>query len=488
MFHAPLRHGGIVSSIEPIVVEAAGLSSGELLARGIVEMLVHGHFLGTDTLYGKMHTLSADSVSSWESGRFAGSKRLWTVEPSDNRWDRGPDELVEEMYHETCRAVSSALQQCNRWILPLSGGMDSRLIACVGADEGVNLQAYTYGPAAWEEVICAQQAAHALAIPWRRIGVGVDYLSDHTPMWFDWFGSSLHAHGMYQMPFLASCKERPGMIADGFYGNNLAGGGHPSDGLLSRDDAPWHAFRKGYFTHWQPAELQGLLPFDPSSALEEMADIMEAQLSLVKHWPFYHQRNAIDMWNRQQRFVFYQPMMYDYFKGGLSPFLDRTYARFCMSLPRLALEGRRLQREMLARYWPRVAAIRGTFSGVFPQTLTKRWLLRAGVASLLPPSLRFGPLREFATCPNTMEIDCVRAHGWEALYPLSPQFDGAGLFDAELVMQTADRAIRGYDAIAYNKVRALQAVVYRLRDRRETDAVAGDLRHDRAQRRAVHAA
>jgi len=462
VFHASLREGAVASSIEPIVVEAAGLGSREMSRRGIVEMLVHGHFLGTDTLYERMHTLPADSVSCWQNGRFTGSAMLWTVEPSDSRWDRGWEELVEEMYHQTYRAISSALRQDDRWILPLSGGMDSRLIACVGADEGVNLQAYTYGPAAWSEPIYARQVADALETPWQRVDVGVDYLSDYTPMWFDWFGSSLHAHGMYQMPFLLSCIGQPGVIPDGFYGNNLAGGDHPSAGLLSREHEGWQAFRNGYFTHWRPSELTALVSFDPAPALEEMADIVEMQLSRVEHWPFYHQRNAIDMWNRQQRFTFYQPMMYDYFKGAASPFMDRTYARFCMSLPRLALEGRRLQREMLERYWPQVAEIGATFCPIFPQKLTKRWLLRAGAASVLPARLRLGPLREFAPAPNTMEIDCTRAHGWEALHPLSPQLDGGDILNAELIVATANRAIRDYDTVAYNKIRALQALVWRL--------------------------
>lgn len=51
VFHAPLHDGGVASSIEPIVAEAADFRTYHFLLRGIVEMLVHGHFLGTDTLY-----------------------------------------------------------------------------------------------------------------------------------------------------------------------------------------------------------------------------------------------------------------------------------------------------------------------------------------------------------------------------------------------------------------------------------------------------
>ena len=46
---------------------------------------------------------------------------------------------------------------------------------------------------------------------------------------------------------------------------------------------------------------------------------------------------------------------------------------------------------------------------------------------------------------------------------MSPDVDG-DLLNAELVVQTAQHAIRDYDDNAYNKARSLQTLVYRLTD------------------------
>lgn len=63
VFHTSTHGVSIASSLEPPVVSAAGFTSENFSRRGIVEMLVHGHFLGTDTLFTEMQTLLPDSVS-----------------------------------------------------------------------------------------------------------------------------------------------------------------------------------------------------------------------------------------------------------------------------------------------------------------------------------------------------------------------------------------------------------------------------------------
>jgi hypothetical protein len=140
--------------------------------------------------------------------------------------------------------------------------------------------------------------------------------------------------------------------------------------------------------------------------------------------------------------------------------MNRDYARFCLSLPRLALEGRRLQKEMLKQYYPRVAKIRGTFHGT-PLILSKRFLARRLASDLLPRMFKRGPLREFAPTQPTCDFDCMKATGWKAMYPLSPALTDQEIFDNSVVLDTARRAMN-YSVADLVKVRELQTVIYRL--------------------------
>jgi hypothetical protein len=152
----------------------------------------------------------------------------------------------------------------------------------------------------------------------------------------------------------------------------------------------------------------------------------------------------IDFWNRQHSFVSYHPMMYDYWKGVSTPYMNREYARFCLSLPRLALEGRRLYKKMLKRYWPEVAKIRGTFSES-PLIVTNRYTAKRIAAYLLPRKLRVGPLREFNLAPTNMEPSCVLATGERAIYPLPEKVDAMAqtFFNKEGILHAIREAKKG---------------------------------------------
>jgi hypothetical protein len=154
-------------------------------------------------------------------------------------------------------------------------------------------------------------------------------------------------------------------------------------------------------------------------------------------------------------------MMYDYWLGVGTPFFNRIYAHFCLSLPRLALEDRRLQKLMFRRYYPKVAAIPGTY-GPLPLILSKGHLVKAGIASLFPKAMRRGPLRQFAPIPNTFEADCVKKNGRTALWPVYEAWDQlTEWFDMDEIHRTLEQALAG-EPRAHVKYMPLQAVAYRL--------------------------
>ena len=144
VFHTVLAQGRIASTLEPAVVAAAGYTSDDVFLPSLISLLIHGNFLSDWTLFKEMKVAPPDCVAEWDGPAFRWKQYL-TVKPTDERWEEGWDELVDEMHELSRQAIAKVLRTQPTWILPLSGGLDSRLIARVGAELGVDMYTYTWG-------------------------------------------------------------------------------------------------------------------------------------------------------------------------------------------------------------------------------------------------------------------------------------------------------------------------------------------------------
>ena len=458
VYHARVGQGRIASTLEPVVVAAADLGADDFFLPGLVSLLVNGHFLGDWTLFGGMKTVPPDSVVEWGDSGFH-TRFLDTIQPTDRRCGADWDALVDEMFELTEATVAAALQSHRSWIVPLSAGIDSRLAAGIGRKMGLNLRAYTYGPATWGETVYARQIAKRLDLPWKRVDLGTNYLKRFSQTWAEWFGSSLHFHGMYQMPFLEYLgSEPPGPMIQGYLGDPLAGN-HVEPLLATHTPGRRDGVAMDGDSRWPVREIETLLRRSAGEAIEAVADQIEREIEQAPGTRF-QRLMLFDLWSRQRRFVSYQPMMYDYWRGVATPFFNRQYARFCFSLPQHALSGRKLQLDMLCRHYPELVTVGGTF-GRTPLNPTRGWQLRAGLAWRLPEALKIGPLREFNPTPNNMEPDCMRACGRDAIWPI-PTANGEldEWFDTTMIESAYQRA-RGGDWTAVNQLESIQTVALR---------------------------
>jgi hypothetical protein len=113
-------------------------------------------------------------------------------------------------------------------VLPLSGGFDSRLLASMITDKS-RLRCFTYGisPRQSEslEVMNAKEIAERIHLKWQQVEL-VDfhkYIAD----WYNLFGVSVHAHGMYHFEFYNNILRNyngamnllSGIIGDAWAGN-----------------------------------------------------------------------------------------------------------------------------------------------------------------------------------------------------------------------------------------------------------------------------
>ena len=333
VFHAGDEHRSFVSTLEPVVVAAASLGSGDISPVGLASLLNHGYFVGTTTLFRSMSSLQLDAVTTWKDGTLS-VVPLTSVEPSDARWSVAWDEFVRRRRWMTffTSAIRESLRVEPSWTLPLSGGFDSRLIAAVARREGIPVRAVTYGSRSWPDVAYAEAVARRLGIPWRRIELGTDYLSRYSSAWADWFGSSLHFHGMYQFPLAAALGAPVGPITTGFTGDPLGGAqtaaimtGERS--LASRLLGKWRAFSRD--------EVRRLLGAPAADEAFEAIDADLEEQGRAAGGADYQRVWLVFQANHVARFSTYQPAMYDY-SGGVGS-RSRTRhshaSRFCSPRP-----------------------------------------------------------------------------------------------------------------------------------------------------------
>jgi hypothetical protein len=415
VFHAEIDNGRIASTLEPVTVTAAGYTPNDFFMPGLVSLLINGHFIADWTLYKGMKTILPDSVAEWNDKGFR-AKQVWSVKPSQGRWETGWDDMVDEMYELSHKAIADTLKTQSTWILPLSSGLDSRLIAAVAADVGADAYTYAWGGSNSTDVVYSRQIAKKLGFPWKHIDLPEDFLTKYTPIWANWFGSAMHFHGMYQMIFLDGIKSEPSApIISGYVGDVLAG-----DALKEIVDVhlPGRSYQleNDWYCHWTVNELRSRAKFSFEDALETNADEFREQIASLPG-TFYQKMQFLELWNRQRFFTSFQSTLSDYWRGVANPFMDRAYVRFCLSLPRAALDNRRLLRDVYRRYHGRLAVIPGTYANE-PLILTGRYMLNRRIAKRLPKPFRRGPFAGYENIQLRMDIESIQTTGRDALWPL----------------------------------------------------------------------
>jgi hypothetical protein len=470
VFYTVIDTGRIASTLEQVIVKAAGFTAEDIFLPGMLSIFIHGYTLGDWTLYKTMKVIPGDCTTEWREEGVEHQIHL-TIEPTDERWDWGYDELVDGMYELSRQVIADVLETSPRWILPLSAGLDSRLIAAVGAELGVNMQAYTWGIAENKDTIHAGQIASTVGLPWKFVNLGTDFLVKYTRLWSDLFGSSMDFHGIYMISFLQSiANDPPAPLAMGFLGEANAGYDvRFMSELYSNPERRYNVTPSGY-NHTQVDDLKPLFRIPIDDALEELADQIERFNDNVPG-PWFQQLRYVTLWNRMRLFTNFQSTLCDYWRGVGVPYMSKEYSQFCMSLPRAVLEERRLQVSVFRRYYPDIAAISGTY-GTDPLLLTDDYVIKRRVGQTLPKLLRRGPMREFAVFakPRSRDQDSVQAFGKEALWPIWESRERLSEWvDFSKVDEAYEATLRG-ERRGVMMLKGVQTLAYRLMENEIVDS------------------
>jgi hypothetical protein len=348
----------VVTSLEPLSAAALNLSEADLSPRGVYDMLTFGHHLGTGTLFRGQSKLHPDSMTVFNKTEVGGTRQLWTVRPSDRYWGCGWRELTAAMRQHVGMAVGRCWRDGEPQVLALSGGLDSRVIACLASEARQPLFVYTYGNGRADDVVYARALAGKLGLSCQVVAIDPGFMSRHGATCLDLFGGSMLLHGAYQFPFLETARGK-GTILSGFMGDPLAG---KQVGGLATLYAKKRSLRGVLIEKTclgRPDDCGDLFAGDVRAMQREQEDVLAAELDLIPG-ALWQRLWYLFVWSHVATFTAYHPTLYDYHNAERSPFLDRAYANFCQGLPLACLEDRRLQIEMLSEYWPAAVSVPST--------------------------------------------------------------------------------------------------------------------------------
>jgi len=464
-----------ISTLEPIVYKTLDPKDADIDHVAVYALMSSGSYFGDQTLYKNIRTQIPDTTTIYLENNIKVYQR-WSIFPSEDRWSCGWQQIVDEWAELIDKEMTSALGENRNVILLLSGGIDSRVIAAIAAKKNYPVTAISYGNSSWQDSVQAKQVAKKLSIPFKLVNIGLDYLKIYTKVWIDWFGASMCLHGVYQMPGLWCLKSEFNNyeIITGFTGDPLEGMQIESlmadcgGSLLER------FFRKMHL--WSDDEIEKLIPWLNVKECRYQLEVKLANQYESMRGADFQRMWLLFQWNRVFQFSSYQPIMYEYFCGVVTPFVRKRLANFTLSLPRAVLERRRLFYDVIKKSYPEVAKLPGTYDhpgpifdfipskfGI-PFLLSKSYMFKAAIGYLLPKFLRIGPFREFSPAPNLFAQKAIYKYGIESLHPLSDiKIENQNYFDQMQYIKFINSVLKeSLDIRPSMKAWPLQTLVNRL--------------------------
>lgn len=321
---------------------------------GILAFLTFGAPLRDRTLHARIRRSRCGEVFRWTAQTGPSSTDERRVLPGAIRGERGYALTVREVLDtlgDSLRTVSSSEQL--GWLMPLTGGFDSRLLACTASAFEMRPSLRTLGQPHHAEVSVARLVADALGFSHEVQEPRRDIL-DMLDLWLAVTEGQLDSHTVFISHLLQSGHPEGGLVTHGFLGDALAGS-HVNwltdEEMTSREAVADGLMR--YFTSHYASDLGNRLGL--SACLENLKQ--DCAAGLPAEGAPYQAFVVWDMENRQRRFVGPQLLYLGTKFRAVAPNYDRRLMDLWLAMPKMALEHRTLLRRIFRERFPRVAPI-----------------------------------------------------------------------------------------------------------------------------------
>lgn len=341
--HLPLlrSHEAFRPTLDP-----AGLI-GLLLTRGLVE---------GRTLYRGVKRLAPGHFLRASPGRDPTEEQHYRVPVSTAHHDVPLAECAHRLHDALVRSCRRHVREDQPHTLMLSGGLDSRLLAGLLCRQGVRITAFTLGATGDIESTCARAVAEELRLSHTQVP------EDARPAPFErlvrWDGAT-SSLAIEEGDLAATARMFPSPLVAGYVMDAVVGGSH----------VEWcydpESHRCGYESFFARVNAYGvsvdalrrlLRPAWSGDCLQSVLDSIRRSYEsagdgeLSRAWRF-------DLGHRQRYWVGQVLPSIALGAWPCLPAIDREVLEVAGGLPLGSLAGRRLEIEVLKRFYPRLAAL-----------------------------------------------------------------------------------------------------------------------------------
>ncbi|WP_179954063.1 asparagine synthase-related protein [Denitrobaculum tricleocarpae] len=359
VYRAETEGGTLVASSIADICSISPELSQHLDRNSIAQFLLMGYALGPRSFHKGLHRT--------ETGERIGWSRAAGLELSRPRRYSVSEEIKTGIHLNAAllqveRAINASLERHSSGArkpinIALSGGFDSRILAAAMKSQNYPIRAFTYGRWHHRELRTARRIAKSIGIEHRLLDYPLDNYYQRLPLFMSAVEGQSESKVTQITNLLQIEADKGSALVHGFLSDPIAGSHltdwFPNDDLESLDEVADRLVRALAPPHSRLQLVQKILDFKfdwDSFKGEVRSELCPAERP-------YQSAVLWDIENRQRKLISPHLLMLGQKFDVIAPFYDREMLQTWISMPRVALDKRYLQRQHLAYKFPELAKI-----------------------------------------------------------------------------------------------------------------------------------
>ncbi|MDY7001476.1 MAG: asparagine synthase-related protein [Thermodesulfobacteriota bacterium] len=329
----------------------------------LLEFRMAGYVTGRETLYKNLYQLQAGEFLVWDKLQANLRRERYYIFYSNKVREEKKDDLIQELDGITNAIVQRNMEDAAGrpiWV-PLSGGLDSRLILCKLKQLGYdNLHAFSYGLPGNFEAKAAGHVAEKLEIPWifvpsRKKPFKNFFWSEQRKRYWAFSDGLCSVPNMQDLKTLKDLRENAklpenAVLVNGQSGDFITGGHLPP--VLSGEEAAWDQMTERLTAKHYSLWLDRKTPANLNRITEKVLKLVKE----IEPDPESSKRKGLlyEYWEWQERqckYVVNGQRTYDFFQLSWDlPLWQEEYLFFWESIPVPQKLGQELYRSYLSAF------------------------------------------------------------------------------------------------------------------------------------------
>ena len=330
---------------------------------GLSNFLMFGYLLDDRTLFENIKILPQASVLTYSDNQLS-IEKYWDY--SFYRDDEPvwlEDYYVDGLYEVIENAIRKRVNGLNKIAIPLSGGLDSRVIAGMLHNIGFpgKVITYSYGNKNSYDVIYGRQIAQKLHYIHHFVPIDMSYIKNYAGEFTrvnDGMITCLNAHMGVGKNFLERIKTYN--VITGFLGDVQTGVFTVARGIegITNDEQIVKILFSKFGDGMDEMELENYLKEDIYRRVKGANYTMfrDCYYRSPSKNKFFKSR-YVNLIQRQRRYTQFNIYCYENFTDVCAPFTDNNVVDFNLHTPPALLIGQNIYKKMIVKYFPEVASV-----------------------------------------------------------------------------------------------------------------------------------